>query len=55
MNNTLAVIAAAIVAHHYWKHPELSGLDRFYQVSDWNNPKSHEFYVNLALIGAGVL
>ena len=50
--NLLVGLAIVIIAHHYDKHPELTGVDRFYQVSDLLKPNSHEFWVNVCLIGA---
>lgn len=45
-------IGCLLMIHHWCIHPELDGVDRLYQISDWANPASHEFWVNLAFVGA---
>ena len=44
------LIFMLIVAHHYSIHPELQGVDRFFQLSDSLNPFSHEFWALASLL-----
>lgn len=51
MKLALAAVVLLLL-HHYAIHPELHGLERFYQMQDMLNPRSHEFFINLALAAA---
>ena len=41
-----------LVAHHAYIHPELEGVERYYQVDDTFKVDSHEFWEVVLLVGA---
>ena len=45
----LIAVALGLSLHHWVIHPELQGLDRWYQTDDMLNPLSHEIWINAAL------
>lgn len=50
MSSVFLGAAVLLTLHHYAIHSELHGLQRFYQLKDFDNPRSHEFYINLCLV-----
>lgn len=46
----LPIFAAILVVRHWYIHPELTGIDRFFQVDDIFNVASHEFWITGAIL-----